>query len=158
MKISLEINNKSQSPVAGAFLKNIFRETLEQSGYVFLSGQKISLSVALVSKGEIKKLNARWRKINKTTDVLSFSEYRNKGALEKAVEKEVFLGELVMCYDEIAGYSKKNKLSAKKEIANVFSHGILHLLGLRHGGKMFGIQDKVKKVLIKNSSIIYGQI
>ena len=158
MKISLEINNKTKSPVAGSFLKKVFQKTLKQSGYVFLSGQKISLSVALVSKGEIKKLNARWRKINKTTDVLSFSEYRNKGALEKAVEKEVFLGELVMCYDEIAGYSKKNKLSVKKEIANVFSHGILHLLGLRHGGKMFGIQDKVKKVLIKNSSIIYGQI
>ena len=145
MEISLEINNKSHSPVAGTFLRKVFRKTLEQSGYDFLRGKKISLSAAWVSKEEIKKLNARWRKINQSTDVLSFSEYRNKAVLEKAVGKEVFLGELIMCYDEIVGYSKKNKLSVKKEIANVFSHGVLHLLGLRHGEKMFSRQKEIVK-------------
>jgi len=145
MEISLEINNKSHSPVAGTFLRKVFRKTLEQSGYDFLRGKKISLSAAWVSKEEIKKLNARWRKINQSTDVLSFSEYRNKAVLEKAVGKEVFLGELIMCYDEIVGYSKKNKLSVKKEIANVFSHGVLHLLGLRYGEKMFSRQKEIVK-------------
>jgi ssRNA-specific RNase YbeY (16S rRNA maturation enzyme) len=31
----------------------------------------------------------------------------------------------------------------EKELANVISHGILHLLGFEHGEKMFAVQNKV---------------
>ena len=33
--------------------------------------------------------------------------------------------------------------SFEYELAYIFSHGILHLLGFEHGEKMFGLQEKI---------------
>jgi rRNA maturation RNase YbeY len=53
----------------------------------------------------------------------------------------LFLGEIILCYNNIAEYSKKNKLDLERELRKVIAHGVLHLLGFRHGKKMFEIQN-----------------
>jgi rRNA maturation RNase YbeY len=50
-------------------------------------------------------------------------------------------GELALCLEIIASQAKKNKVIFQKELAFVLSHGVLHLLGMRHGKKMYEIQD-----------------
>lgn len=123
------------------------KKTLEKSGLNFLARKNITLSIALVSTREIKRLNKTYRKINAVTDVLSFAEFKSAAAIKKAVDKSmdtaVFLGELVLCYTDIKEYACKNKIGLQKELANVVSHGVLHLLGMKHGKKMFAIQNKV---------------
>ena len=146
MKITVEINNLTKSPVKKAFFQAVAKKTLENSGYKFLnppaSGKNISVSLAIVSKAEIKKLNKTYRKKNETTDVLSFAEYKSSKALKRTKSKEIFLGELILCYADIKEYSKKRGLVLKRELAVVFAHGILHLLGFPHGKEMLEIQDK----------------
>jgi len=155
MKLTLELNNLAKAPVKKGFFESIAKKTLEKSGYEFLNplrrpadgGKKISLSLAIVKKAEIKKLNKTYREKNEVTDVLSFAEYKNiqkiKAAKDNPPAGGVFLGEVILCYDDIKEYAWKNKLILKKELAKVVSHGILHLLGMRHGKKMFEIQNKV---------------
>lgn len=143
MRINLELNDKIKSPLREDFLKLVARETLREVGYEFLKDKNISLSVALVAPAEIKSLNRRYRRKNAVTDVLSFAEYENIRALKKEREKKIFLGELILCYDDIKAYAQKEKLALKKELATVISHGVLHLLGFDHGQKMFAIQVKV---------------
>lgn len=145
MKINLEINNLTKSPIKKAVFENVAKKTLENSGYRFMKNRNISISLAVVGKAEIKKLNKTYRKKNETTDVLSFAEYKNIREIRRVKDKEVFLGELILCYDDIKEYAKARGLVLKKELAVVFAHGILHLLGMRHGEKMFGIQDKISK-------------
>jgi len=112
----LEINNltnfaldkRSFSTVAKKVLKGENRETE-------------TLSLAFVKKEEIKKLNKKFRKKNKATDVLSFE--LNEGNN---------LGEIIICPEVVKENAKKYGVTAKKEMMKVFIHGILHLLGYDH--------------------------
>jgi probable rRNA maturation factor len=147
MQIDLEINNTTESPVADIFFETVARKTLEKSGYDFLQNQKVEISLALVTEKEIKRLNKDYRQHNSVTDVLSFPEYQNGENIKKAVSKNntgsLFLGELILCYDDIWRYANNQGLKIEKELAEVFVHGILHLLGFGHGTKMFLLQQKI---------------
>ena len=88
-----------------------------------------TLSLAFVSKAEITKLNKKFRKKNKTTDVLSFDL---KGPFGVAECIDNFLGEIIICPDVVKENAKKDGTTVKKEMMKVFVHGILHLCGYDH--------------------------
>lgn len=142
MKLNLEINNQSKSPITQAFFATAWKMAFADKALVFPSSKNFNLSLALVSRAEIKRINRIWRKKNEVTDVLSFAEFKSLKTIRASREKEVFLGEIILCYDDIKVYAKKNGLKIKAELAKVFLHGILHLLGWKHGSKMFALQNK----------------
>lgn len=147
--IEIDFNNISKSPIKKSFLEKIVLKTIARSGVLEFEEKKISLSFACVSKEEMKNLNKNYRKKNMPTDVLSFAEFKNQKEIRKYFSKKrelAFLGEIILCYNDIADYCRKNKLDIKKETAKVISHGILHLLGFRHGKKMFKIQDGIYSI------------
>lgn len=149
---SLEINNLTGFDVSGDFLTKISLETLKKGAPKCLSEKKINISLALVSGKEISKLNSRYREKNQPTDVLSFSEYAKIQDLCNNVGKELFLGEIVLCPEYISKSSKEQKVSFEYEMAYIFSHGILHLLGFSHGKKMFSLQEDVAQKATQNFS------
>lgn len=122
------------------------KKTLKAGGLDFLARKKITLSIAIVSPREIKRLNKIYRKNDMATDVLSFAEYKNAGRLKKEKKDAIFLGELVICPDDIKDYIKREKLDVRKETAKVISHGVLHLLGFKHGKKMLAIQEIISNI------------
>ena len=143
MKLSIEINNKSGGKVKKEFFASVIKKTLEFPGFEFLVDKNISISVALVGEKEIKNLNKIYRHKNAVTDVLSFAEYKNTEALKKEKGVDVFLGELVLCYNDISDYAKSEGIEVKKELVSVVAHGTLHLVGGKHGKKMFEAQKKI---------------
>jgi probable rRNA maturation factor len=96
-------------------------------------GKKFSLSVVYADDKLIKKLNKKYRKINKATNVLSFPLSKNEG--------EIFIN-IPLAKKE----AKKSKISEKKYIDYLFIHSLLHLSGYRHGKKM---QEKEKQITKK---------
>jgi rRNA maturation RNase YbeY len=50
---------------------------------------------------------------------------------------------LIICFVDIEKYCQEKEISFEKEFYKVFSHGILHLLGYKHGKEMFQIQKEV---------------
>ena len=151
--IKLEINNITESPIKEGFFESVAKTTFTEASCDFLKDREIGISIALVSPAEIKKINKEYRKYDSVTDILSFPEYKSAEDLQKNIEKEegvqVFLGELILCYDDIKEYSQKEKLNLEKEFAKVVSHGILHLLGFEHGEIMFKLQQAVADKLIR---------
>lgn len=145
MILHIDVNNKSKSPIKKTLICEVVRNIFKEPDFVFLKNKNVSLSIALVNEKEIKELNKKFRKVNKATDVLSFAEYKNSQSLKKDKSKELFLGELVLCYNDIASYAKKKKIKISMELAEVISHGMLHLLGFEHGDKMFKIQKEAAK-------------
>ncbi|MFZ2189104.1 MAG: rRNA maturation RNase YbeY [Candidatus Moraniibacteriota bacterium] len=145
MKIKLEINNTDKSPVKKALVKKVVSRTLKMSGYLELDDKSLNVSMAWVSESEMREINKLYRKKNKVTDVLSFCEYEDASQLRKNSESELFLGELILCYNYIkesaAECTSENDL--QKELARIIAHGVLHLLGFSHGKKMFALQDAV---------------
>jgi probable rRNA maturation factor len=120
----IEINNLTK------FL--VDKKSFSQVAKKVLSGENRgteTLSLAFVSKEEIKKLNKKFRKKNKATDVLAFGE-NPKAQIPKPNPK--YLGEIIICPDVVKENSKKYKVTAKSEMMKVFVHGILHLCGYDH--------------------------
>jgi len=153
MEINIEINNIAESPIANGFFEAVTKETFSELKYNFLKDKEVGISIALVIPEEIRKLNNEYRKYDSVTDILSFPEYENIEQIEKAatgkLNGELFLGELILCYDDIEEYTQKEELDLENEFAKVVSHGILHLLGFGHGEKMFAIEQTVVNKLIK---------
>ena len=84
------------------------------------------LSVALVGDQEMRPLNARYRKKNKTTDVLSFP------ADPSMPLKAALLGDVIISVEQARRQAKERKISLKMEMVTLLIHGILHLLGYDH--------------------------
>jgi len=98
---------------------------------------KKTMGFVLVSSPEMKKLNFRYRRKKKITDVLSF---HGDG---------MFLGDVVLCVPQIRRQARDHQLDMAEELAYLALHGVLHLLGYEHetspqkAKKMFQIQDKL---------------
>ncbi|PIP28439.1 MAG: rRNA maturation RNase YbeY [Candidatus Moranbacteria bacterium CG23_combo_of_CG06-09_8_20_14_all_35_22] len=143
MKIEIDFNDSEKSGIKKAFLLQVAKKTLAQKDFAFLKNKNISISFAMVTEKEITRLNAIYRRKKTATDVLSFCEYKNQKELNEAGDKNVYLGEVIACYNYIAKYAKQEKKNVKQELAEIITHGVLHLLGFRHSKKMFAIQKEV---------------
>ena len=69
-------------------MEKVVLETLRMSGLPILKKHKVSLSVAVVSEKEIKKINRIYRHQNEKTDVLTFSEFQSGRQIERAADAE----------------------------------------------------------------------
>lgn len=148
MKIDLEINNLTQSPIEKIPFEKIAQTVLErQAG--FLGNKKVSLNLTWVDKEKIQELNRKHRKQDSPTDILSFSEFENLEEMKRETDEEVFLGELILCYHDIKEYSSQKRVDLKQEIINVFIHGLLHLLGFDHEEEMFIVQEGLASEFFK---------
>ena len=80
-------------------------------------------SILLTNDKEMKSLNYKFRKKNKTTDVLSFPiKIKNK--------KKIYVGDLAISYEIIRKRSKKTNFFL--EFDKLWIHGYLHLIGYDH--------------------------
>ena len=83
-----------------------------------------------------RALNKTFRGKNYATDVLSFAP----------LEADA-LGELVFCVEVLTRQARVHQLSLREELAYLYIHGFLHLLGYDHekskraAAEMFAIQD-----------------
>jgi probable rRNA maturation factor len=119
----IEINNLTTNPVDEEFLKKVAKKVLKEESAVRQPAERRKnkdLSIALIGQGRIRELNKRYRRKNRVTDVLAFPD------------KEMGLGEVVICLGEVKKNAKKYKSTFEKELAACLIHGILHLLGYDH--------------------------
>jgi probable rRNA maturation factor len=71
----------------------------------------------------MKKLNFKFRKKNKTTDVLSFP-------LKNYINRNIYIGDIAISYEII---NKRSKLSNFfLEFDKMWIHGYFHLIGYDH--------------------------
>ena len=100
----------------------------------------------------IKKLNSKFRKKNKSTDVLSFPFY-NKKNLKKKIKnkKEIYLGDIIINLNKIR--SKKNMKNFKLEFDKLWIHGLVHLFGYDHKKE----KDYRKMIQVEKNYLKYIQ-
>jgi len=110
--------------------------------YKFIN-EKINFSVLLSNNKNIKKLNNKFRKKNKSTDILSFplNAYDKKKRIN-------YLGDIIISFDHINNPKSISKIEFKEKLIKIFIHGFLHLLGFDH------LKDKdFKKMFIEEEKI-----
>ena len=90
-------------------------------------GKKASLTLLLSNNQNIKKLNKKFKKKNKPTDILSFP-FENKFN----INKNLYLGDIVISYEFINIPIFITNLEFKEKVVKTFIHGFLHLLNYDH--------------------------
>ena len=112
--------------------------------YRFLN-KKLSLTLLLSNNKNIKKLNKRFRKKNKSTDILSFPFHNKKNLKDKLKkDKEIYLGDIIINLNKIK--NKHDKKKFKIEFNKLWIHGLVHLFGYDHKkNKDFNTMQKIEK-------------
>ncbi len=111
------------------------------------------IELLIVDDEEMKRLNLEQREIDKSTDVLSFP----------LVECDFApLGSIVINIDRALVVSKNLGHSVEQEVALLFIHGLLHLLGYDHENDSGEMREKeeeiIKKFDLPQSLIVRTQI
>ncbi len=102
-----------------------------QKDKIFKKNVKFNFSILLSNTKSIRFLNRKFRKKNKSTDVLSFPFYEKK-KLNRIIkkEKEVYLGDIIINYSKLKKNSKKKQFV--QHLDKLWVHALLHLFGYKH--------------------------
>ena len=130
IKVNVEVNNKPWHKK----IKNpnmYFGKKLKTISKIipFFKKKNVTFTIFLTNSLNIKKLNKKFRKQNKSTDVLSFPFFSQK-KFKLSKEKNMYIGDIATCYEIINIRSKKTNFLL--EFDKVWVHGLLHLLGYNH--------------------------
>ena len=104
-------------------------------------GGKIELGINIVGDRKMHELNRKYRGIDSTTDILSFSlEDANPSSLQHiprigfvaSPDKWLRLGDIVISYPQALEDASMDGSSVDEEIRTLVEHGVNHLLGIHH--------------------------
>ena len=125
-------------------LKNYFK--IKQRRFntqINSSKKKKEFTIFLTNNFRMKKLNNKFRKVNKPTDVLSFP-------LKIKMKSNIYLGDIAISY-EIVNKRSKNSLF-DHELDKMWIHGYLHLSGHDH------IKYEDFKKMSRKENLIFKQL
>lgn len=114
-------------------LKRLVRFAIEATLAYENYHNSVEVSVTFTDNAGIKKLNKKYRKIDKETDVLSFPLFDFEGTDEPPVDEiENMLGDIVISLEKAQAQADEYGHSFEREVAFLSVHSTLHLLGYDH--------------------------
>ena len=147
IKVNVEINNKSWHKKI-RYPKKYFNKKLNKifRNIKLFKNKDLSFTILLTNSVKMKSLNKKFRKNNKSTDVLSFPSASLYG-LKSIRKKNFYLGDIAVSYEIVNSRSKKNNFFY--EFDKVWVHGFLHLVGYDHiKNKDYFKMDKIEKRIL----------
>ena len=123
-------------------VKKVLNKCFEEEG---LLDSKLIMTITFTTPEEIRKINKKYRKIDKATDVLSFPMFERK-ELEEKIEKQDFehedvLGDIIISIDKVREQAEEYGHSFERELSYMLVHGFYHLMGYDH------IEEEDKKIM-----------
>ncbi len=131
--IFLEVSNNTIGNVDEKYFIKIFQKLKKKLLEYNLKNKlfiNLTVSLVVVDNDKIRNINSKYRHQDKVTDVLSFEFFKKDNFI--LPENNKYLGEIFISYPEAIRISKNIKISLEKELALLFIHGLLHLLGYDH--------------------------
>lgn len=128
--ISVLFQTESHFPVK----KSVVTEAIEKS-LVGRVTSKAEVSVTIVGDRRMRELNKTYRKLDATTDVLSFPQNDPSQSMKPFVEMPdgiLRLGDIVVSYPEAVREATDANTMVDEKIVELVLHGLEHLLGNHH--------------------------
>jgi len=134
--IDIEKNNEYEITICKVLDKCFETESLPKD--------KLLVSVILTDGENIKKLNKKYRNIDRTTDVLSFPMFE-KHEIDEMIkhnnwEYNDILGDMVISIPRVEEQAKEYGHSFLRELSYMVVHSFYHLMGYDHIKE----EDKIK--------------
>ncbi|GBE05184.1 MAG TPA: rRNA maturation RNase YbeY [Nitrospirae bacterium] len=144
--------------------KRLNRSRIEKTArkiLALLEEPPVELSILFIDNKEMKQMNASFRGMIKTTDVLSFPQLESgdiksnrqsrKGTWSQRdftssiVNRQYLLGDVVINVQKAASRANTPGSGLYDEIFRLLVHGVLHLLGYDHEKSRYGAAVMKKK-------------
>lgn len=90
----------------------------------------VEVSIAVVGDRKMRKLNKKYRNLDKTTNVLSFPLSEGEGT--NLPSDILRLGDVIISYPQIIRESAAEDMLVDDKIDELIIHGLMHLLGIHH--------------------------
>ena len=117
-----------------------------------LTESKLYITITLTTPENIRKINKKYRNIDKETAVLSLPMFQKDELDEKIKSKDFLyedvLGDIVISIDKVERQAKEYGHSFERELSYMVVHGFYHLMGYDH------IEEKDKIVMRKKEDKI----
>lgn len=110
-------------PDLEALTREAVRQCVAQSGVALAA--TCEMSVNFTDDAAIRALNARWRGMDKATNVLSFPTPGPTAA-------KPLLGDIVVSYETVMREAGEQEKPLRDHVAHMVVHGFLHLIGYDH--------------------------
>lgn len=150
--VEVLITDEVNSNFEGHFFEMIAEKVLNK---LCTKLQYIQISLLITDDEQIKQLNALYRNIDKPTDVLSFPQFEKDEEINSGM-----LGDIVVSFDTLKKQASEADISEQREMAFLFIHGLLHLLGYDHERSeeeeniMFELQESILLELVNDKFVL----
>ncbi|UMZ73086.1 Endoribonuclease YbeY [Natranaerofaba carboxydovora] len=123
---------------------------------------QVEISLWLIDdEKEMAKLNNKYRGIDDSTDVLSFPQFDENEIIDVkkgnflegnySNEENIPLGDVIISITKMREQAKNYNHTEERELAFLYLHGLLHLLGYDHASDIDekGMFEKQERILNK---------
>ncbi len=151
VKVSISNNQKKVKVPSGIrlLIRKCCMAVLEEEKF----SHSAEVSVSFVDDEQIKDLNAQFRNIDKSTDVLSFPLGEN-GEYDFNNETHAYmLGDIVISMETALKQAEVYGHTLEREIGFLTVHSMLHLLGYDHVNDTLG-----EKIMREKEELILGNL
>ena len=128
-----------RSQVRQVIIRDIVVKRFIQQLLVLVRESKSEVSVKFVGDTKMRRLNREYRGNDRTTDVLAFA-FREAGGPPSRM-----LGDVVISIPMACRQAKSFGYSLSEELARLFIHGVLHLVGYDHERNETAAQSMKRK-------------
>jgi len=133
--VGIEENEKYEETI-----KKVIEKCYKEEG---LNSSNLIITITLTTPEEIRKINSKYRRIDMSTDVLSFPMFERQELEEKIknrnFEHEDVLGDIIISIERVKEQAEEYGHSFERELSYMIVHGFYHLMGYDH------IEEKDKK-------------
>jgi len=149
INVNVEVNSKSWFKKIKNPKKYLNQKLKKISKIIrFFKNKNITFTILLTNSLNMKKLNKKFRKQNKSTDVLSFPSFSLKN-LKTIKDKKIYIGDIAASYEII--YSRSKEKNFLLEFDKVWIHGLLHLIGYDHiKNQDYNKMSKIEKRILNS--------
>lgn len=128
-----------------------------------LEKTNLYMSITLTIPEEIRKINMKYRNIDRATDVLSFPMFEKEELeqiinqsseknVDETIEKIDILGDIVISIPKVYEQADEYGHSFERELSYMVVHGFYHLMGYDH------MQEDEKKVMRQKEEIVLSEL
>ena len=134
MNLKIYFENEQEKLPVTYKLKMLVREAVEATLDLENYQNTAEVSITFTDNESIHKLNAKYRGVDRPTDVLSFPLFDYEGTSEEPPVDEMMnmLGDIVISLERAGEQAEEFGLSFEREVAFLTAHSMLHLLGYDH--------------------------
>jgi probable rRNA maturation factor len=132
MRLKVYFENAQEKKEVRYSLKMLIRRAIEATLKYEKFDDDAEVSVTFTDNQKIRRMNKKFRNIDRATDVLSFPLFDDEGMDAHVAELDCMLGDIVLSLEKAGEQAEEFGHSFEREVAFLSVHSVLHLLGYDH--------------------------